>query len=574
MKCLRRLLREIPLPWPALTAAVLSGALTVGANVGMLATAAYLISLAALHPPLAAVTMAVTGVRFFTLVRAGARYLERYIAHDAAFRLVSGIRVWFYARVEPRVPGGLGGIGATGLWQRAVADVETLQFFFLRVLLPPGVAVVVGVAVGLALCRVGTPFAAVFAIGFGLAGVALPLGLRSLGRGAGAAVIRTRARLRALLADSLLGLRDLAASHQQEEQLEKVRAAEQAYAAAEGRAAHVNGLGEAGGQLLAQATVLAAVLTAIPLIRAGAMDGVWLAALALAIQGAFEAALPLAQNFHFGEESAAAAGRLLEVGDGAPAVEEGRGLTEVAGNFDLVAENLCFRYPAARQWGLKNLTFSVPAGSRVAIVGASGAGKSTLAALLVRFWEYRGSIRLAGRELKEYSPAAVREVIGLVPQHIHIFNASLADNIRVAAPQAGLADVRAAAVQAGLDGVIQALPHGMDTFLGVNGHALSGGERQRLAIARVLLQRPAIVILDEPAASLDPAGERAVMDAARQALGGSTLMVITHRLTGLEDMDEILVLDAGRLAERGRYTELLARQGLFHKMWQYQRDTI
>lgn len=574
MMSFRRLLQEITLPWPALTAAVISGAITVWANVGMLATAAYLISLAALHPPLVAVTLAVTGVRFFTLVRAGFRYLERYIAHDAAFRLVSRIRLWFYKRVEPRVPGGLCGIGTTGLWHRAVADVETLQFFFLRVLLPPGVAVLVGATVGLALCFAGISFAMVFMLGFIAAGVALPFLLRKLGRGTGAAILQARSELRAFLADSVLGLRDLWASNQQEEHLEKIRTAEQAYAMAQGRAAHVSGLGDAGGQLVMHGTVLVVVITAIPLIRAGALDGVWLAALALAVQGAFEAALPLAQTLHFGEESIAAAGRLLEVGEGKPAADEERGLKEVPQHFSLVAENLYFRYPSAERWGLENIAFSIPQGSRIAIVGESGAGKSTLAVLMLRFWDYQGSIRLANRELTDYSPATVRNIIGLVPQQIHIFNASLADNIRVADPRADMAKVREAAIQAGLESVINSLPQGLNTFLGVNGHGLSGGERQRLAIARVLLQQPEIVILDEPAASLDTATEQAVMSGVRKWLSGRTIIVITHRLSGLEDMDEILVLDAGRLVERGKYTELIARRGLFYKMWQYQQDII
>jgi len=316
------------------------------------------------------------------------------------------------------------------------------------------------------------------------------------------------------------------------------------------------------------------VITAIPLIRAGAMDGVWLAALALAVQGAFEAALPLAQAFHFGEESIAAAGRLLEVGEGKPAVDEERGLKEVPQHFSLVAENLYFRYPSAERWGLENIAFSIPQGSRIAIVGESGAGKSTLAALMLRFWDYQGSIRLANRELTDYSPATVRNIVGLVPQQIHIFNASLADNIRVVDPRADMAKVREAAIQAGLESVINSLPQGLNTFLGVNGHGLSGGERQRLAIARVLLQQPAIVILDEPAASLDTATEQAVMSGVRKWLSGRTIIVITHRLSGLEDMDEILMLDAGRLVERGKYTELTAQRGLFYKMWQYQQDII
>ncbi len=237
----------------------------------------------------------------------------------------------------------------------------------------------------------------------------------------------------------------------------------------------------------------------------------------------------------------------------------------------LRVRDLRFAYTPGAPPALDGLTFDVPAGASLAVVGPSGAGKSSLVNVLLRFWEYQaGDIWLFGRDLRAYSSEAARRQVGVVAQNTYLFNASVRDNLLLARPEAGQDEIEAAARAAGIHEFIQALPAGYDTWIGEQGLRLSGGERQRLAIARAVLKDAPLLLLDEATANLDPLTEVAVLHALRTLMQGRTTLLITHRLAGLESADDILVLDEGRVVERGRHAALLARGGLYRRMWEYQ----
>lgn len=224
---------------------------------------------------------------------------------------------------------------------------------------------------------------------------------------------------------------------------------------------------------------------------------------------------------------------------------------------------------------ISDISFNLPAGSRLAIVGPSGAGKSTLVNLLLRFWEYRrGQITLGGCELRTLNADELRQRIGLVDQNAYLFNASLRDNLRLALPGANQAQIERAIELAHLKPFIEKLPEGYDTWIGEQGTRMSGGERQRLAIARALLKDPPLLILDEATANLDAITERQILDSIRTAMRGRTVLMITHRLIEMDRMDEILVMDRGKIIERGRHAELLAADGLYTRMWQLQNQIL
>jgi ATP-binding cassette subfamily C protein CydC len=231
------------------------------------------------------------------------------------------------------------------------------------------------------------------------------------------------------------------------------------------------------------------------------------------------------------------------------------------------------RYAPGEPPALEYVTFTVPAGARVALVGPSGAGKSTVTNALLRFWDYEaGEIRLDGRELREIDPEEVRRQIGVVAQQTHLFNATVGDNLRLARARATEPEIETAARAARIHDFIVSLPQGYDAWISEQGLRLSGGERQRLAIARALLKDAPILVLDEPAANLDVVTEREVLTTVEAAMAGRTTLIITHRLVGLERADEILVLDRGRIVERGRHDELLARGGLYRRMWKRRQQ--
>ena len=223
---------------------------------------------------------------------------------------------------------------------------------------------------------------------------------------------------------------------------------------------------------------------------------------------------------------------------------------------------------------LQNVDFSIPAGHTLAVVGASGAGKSTLARLLFRFFDVdKGSITIDGQDIREVSQDSLRAAIGVVPQDTVLFNDTLYRNLAYGRPEATEAEVYHAAKQARLDDFIRSLPDGYDTKVGERGLKLSGGEKQRVAIARVLLKNPPLLILDEATSSLDSISEQAILSALNEVSRQRTTLVIAHRLSTVRDADTILVMDHGRIVEGGSHSELLAKNGYYARLWLQQQHS-
>ena len=222
---------------------------------------------------------------------------------------------------------------------------------------------------------------------------------------------------------------------------------------------------------------------------------------------------------------------------------------------------------------LRDVDFAIPAGHTVAVVGASGAGKSTLARLLFRFFDVdSGSIRIDGQDIRDVTQDSLRAAIGVVPQDTVLFNDTLYRNLAYGRPEATEEEVHRAARMAHLEGFIHSLPEGYDTKVGERGLKLSGGEKQRVAIARVILKNPPLLILDEATSSLDSLSEQAILGALREVSRQRTTLVIAHRLSTIRDADTILVMDAGRIVESGHHNELLARAGHYARLWRQQHQ--
>jgi len=235
-------------------------------------------------------------------------------------------------------------------------------------------------------------------------------------------------------------------------------------------------------------------------------------------------------------------------------------------------KNIDFSYSSDRQI-LHNISFEIPSGHKVAVVGPSGAGKSTLARLLFRFYDVNsGEILIDGQNISKVTQASLREHIGIVPQDTVLFNDTIKHNIQYASPQAAEGDVRNAAKLANIDKFIESLTHNYETMVGERGLKLSGGEKQRVAIARVILKNPRILIFDEATSSLDSHSEQIILKSLKEVAQQHSTLVIAHRLSTIVDANNIIVLEQGRIVDQGTHLQLLERGGLYADLWQAQKD--
>lgn len=575
MKPFVRLIAMLAPVWPVMLLAVCLGWLTIAANIGLMVTSAWLIAAAALHPSIAELSVAIVGVRFFGVARAVFRYLERYISHDATFRILSRLRVGFYQRLEPLAPANLQTWQSGELFSAIVGDVETLKDFYLRVLAPPLIAVLTLTGLLLVFQHYSLSLAAWVFAGFLLAGIVLPLAVRQVNKGGGSELVAARAALKAYLLDTVNGMTEIAAFDHQQRHLSTIRNLNDHLIRLQGRIAAVSSLSDSWGSLIMNGTLWGVLWLLIPLVRSGTVEGVYLAAMALAVQSSFEAVLPLPMAVHYCQESLAAARRLFRLVD-APAAVLPSGQEQFAEpeQAEVCVQGVSFEYDGLGKV-LNRISFSLRPGKRVALIGPSGAGKSTIIHLLLRFWEIEsGLITLNGRDYRTINPEAVRRLFSVVSQQTHIFNASIRENILLACPEAGERELMAAVRGAALDEFTAGLPEGLDTQVGNNGQALSGGQRQRIAIARALLKNTPVLLLDEPTVGLDPITAKQIMNTIDTLMRGRATLLITHDLTDVETMDEILVLDQGEVTERGTFAELLNSQGLFARLWHLQQTPL
>jgi ATP-binding cassette, subfamily C, bacterial CydCD len=560
------------------------GFATIGSGIGLMTTAAYIISSAALHPSIADLQVAIVGVRFFGLSRGVFRYLERLVSHDVTFRLIARWRVWFYQALEPLAPARLMRYQSGDLLSRVISDIGSLENFYVRAVAPPLVAILVSVVTGAFIGGLSTQLAGVLILFLAIAGIGLPILTYLLSHPTGDEILRARAELSSLMVNGIQGMPDLLTCGQGEGQISQVKQADQQLGRAQARMTRVTAMQTALGGWLANMAMLTVLVLAMQRVTQGQLNGVFLGVLALATLTSFEAMPPLTLSSQYLQSSLAAARRLYELVDAPTPVVDPADPLIVPQEYELEVENLSFQYPLSENedetaipspFKLEDISFSLPQGKHIAVVGPSGGGKTTLINLLLRFWDYeQGSIRLGGHELHQYRQDDIRKRIALVSQDTDLFSATLRDNLRIANPEASETDIIRAAQEAELHDFIRSLPDGYDTWVGEHGLRLSAGERQRVAIARALLKDAPLLILDEPTANLDPTTEIAVLDSIGKLAEGRSTVTIAHSLAGIQSMDEIFVMQEGRIIERGRHEELLTQRGEYWKLWELYRNIL
>jgi len=548
--------------------AVAAGAAATGCGVALLAVSGFLLARASQHPAIIAISFAVVAVRAFSVGRGVFRYLERLASHDVAFRVLAQVRVTIWRRLEALAPAGLATYRSGDLLARLICDVDATQDLFIRGLTPLLTAAAVGAGAVTVCLLILAPAAAVLAIGLLAAGVVVPLADAAVARKSARRDAPARGMLAATVTDLLDGVADLQAFGAQEAAIARVDAADAELTRLARRTAGANGLGTGLMSAVSGVTLWGVLLLGVAATGSGAISRVPLAVLTLTALASFEAVTDLPASVVQLDKARVAADRITAVIDVLdPVREPARPRVLPPGPYSIVLRDTTVRYEDNGVAALDRVSLELPPGRRVALVGANGAGKSTVAAVLMRFRELNGGAALLnGHDLASYAADDIRSVIGGCPQDAHLFDTTLRDNLRLARPGAADEELEAAAARARLLTWIRSLPQGWDTRVGTHGAAVSGGERQRLALARAFLASPALLILDEPTAHLDPDSRRALTADLLHATEGRAVLFITHEPDGLDGVDEIVVLDHGRVAERGSHHELRHAGGYYQRM--------
>ncbi|MFC3748162.1 thiol reductant ABC exporter subunit CydC [Paenibacillus sp. GCM10012306] len=550
--------------------AILGGFIAGIAGVFLFSTSGYLISQTVFMPPLYTLIVLTSLVKMLGLLRAGSRYGERLYSHRATFSMLSRLRTTFFAKLIPLTPGVLNKKRSGDLLAQIVGDVESLQFYFLRVAYPPVIVVMVFLATVLFTSVFSIWIAALFVLGMLVIAFVVPaivlIGQRKIiGR-----VREQRAALSTEFTEVLYGFRELKVYGQLKQREEQLGHLSADLAAEQRREAGHLLLGQSLHTFVTFLISWGVLALGAWLITAGQLAGVFLAMLVMASLTVFEEAAAMATLPAYKQDSEHAANRLTETVKAANEVPSpSGGLLSVHQGVSVKLSDVAFQYEGEWRPALKNISLELPPGSKTAIVGPSGSGKSTIIDLLLKLrTPTEGQIQINDVLLKDLNETSIWAAANVVLQHNHFFRGTIRDNLLLQG-------------EAYSDEVLTAilckaeLPNkSLTDVVYENGENLSDGEKQRLALARAMLRKGKLWVLDEPTSSLDYVTEQRVFGHIYEQAAEDTLLLICHRLIGLDKMDQIIVMDQGKIVESGSYSELMEQKGYFYEMKGIERQMV
>jgi thiol reductant ABC exporter CydC subunit len=494
--------------------------------------------------------LAIVAVRFFGIARPVLRYVGRLVSHDAALRVLADLRASVYERIVPLAPARLSTRRRGDLLAGLVSDVDAVEDLWLRLVEPAALAALVSACcVGFAAWLLPST-GAVLAIGLCCAGILAPMAATTCSHRVEARLAPARAALASAVVDLLRGAPDLIAAGAVPSELDRLDELDAELTRIARRSAWAAGLGSGVAALAAGASVLVTTVLGASAVRSGDLAGVSLVMVVLLPLAAFEPLAPLPAAAVLVARVRQAGARLVGLLESEPAVSDPASPLPLPddGPHTIALHRVRARWTDHGPFVLDGVDLVLPPGRRVAVTGASGSGKSTLAAVLLRFIDAaEGSVSIGGVDVRRLALDDVRRVVGLVADDAHIFASDLRENLRLARVDATDADLVEAIRRARLGDWYNALPEGLDTWLGEGGALVSGGERRRIALSRALLADQPVLVLDEPTEGLDASTARALMADVLDAAAGRTVLLLTHRPEGLDAVDLVLDLVDGRL---------------------------
>ncbi|EOW9549055.1 cysteine/glutathione ABC transporter ATP-binding protein/permease CydC [Vibrio fluvialis] len=554
--------------WFGLTLGMLLAFVTLCASIGLLTLSGWFLSAAAV----AGLTIAretfnymLPGafVRGFAMGRTAGRWGERVVSHNATFKLLTDLRIFFFEKLAPMIPGRVSNLRDADLLNRLVADIDAMDHVYLRLISPVTVGVLGIAALTTLLCWFD------MALGLTLGSVLLvlllvwPVMFYKLGKRNGAELTQHKAEMRVATLDWLQGYSELTIFGAESRYRDAIYAAQEKLLANQKVNTSFTGLASALLLLANGWTLVLMLWLAADGVNGQAPDPM-IALVVFATMASVELLMPIAGAFQHLGQTLTSARRLNEIILSEPDVKFPSEETRHSGQFDISFENLTFNYSGGEP-ALKDVSLTIPAGNKVAIVGQTGSGKSTLIQLLCRYWDaQQGDISIAGTRLQEWKESDLRAAISVVSQRVDILNGSLRDNLIMAKPTANDNELSAMLERVGLSKLLEA--PGLDAWLGDGGRQLSGGEKRRIGIARALLHNGPILLLDEPTEGLDKQTEQQIMALFQSHFENKTVIFITHRLVELETMDAVCLIEQGEIVEHGSHQALLAQQGRYFQL--------
>ncbi|HAU5594343.1 TPA: cysteine/glutathione ABC transporter ATP-binding protein/permease CydC [Citrobacter amalonaticus] len=507
------------------------------------------------------------GVRGAAITRTAGRYFERLVSHDATFRVLQHLRIHTFSKLLPLSPAGLARYRQGELLNRIVADVDTLDHLYLRVISPLVGAFVVIMIVTIGLSVLDVTLACTLGGVMLLTLFIMPPVFYRAGKTTGQNLTHLRGQYRQQLTSWLQGQAELTIFGASDRYRAQMEATELQWHEAQRRQSELTALSQALMLLIGAIAILLMLWMAAGGVGDNAQPGALIALFVFCALAAFEALAPVTGAFQHLGQVIASAMRITELTEQKPEVTFPTDVSDVPDQVTLTLRDVSFSYPEQAQKALDSLSLQVNPGEHIAILGRTGCGKSTLLQLLTRAWDpQQGEILLNGCSIATLNEATLRKTISVVPQRVHLFSATLRDNLLLAAPDASDDQLTDTLRRVGLEKLLD--DAGLNSWLGEGGRQLSGGELRRLAIARALLHDAPLMLLDEPTEGLDATTESQMLELLAEVMRDKTLLMVTHRLRGLARFDQIIVMDNGQIIEQGNHADLLAQQGRYYQFKQ------
>ncbi|WP_019421271.1 thiol reductant ABC exporter subunit CydC [Paenibacillus sp. OSY-SE] len=555
------------------------GMLTALCAGSLMFTSGYLISKSALRPEnILMVYVPIVLVRTFGIGRAAVHYIERLVGHDAVLRILSSMRVRLYRMLEPQALFIRSRFRTGDILGMLADDIEYLQNVYLRTVFPSIIAVVMYVVCIAALGWFDVPFALLMALYLLIIVFVLPWISLLVTRTKQKQVKQERNRLYQKLTDAVLGMSDWVISGRSPQFVASYETDEAAVARVDGTLRGWARWRTFIGQCVVGLAVVSMAYWAGQQAADGHISVTLIAAFTLVVFPLMDAFLPVSEaveKIPQYQDSLERLGKIqdsssLTAGSAEQAVPA-EVLRTAETNAHITMDEVRYRYDAADAWTIDGISMDIPQGKKIALIGRSGAGKSTLLKLIQgAVVPGQGSVAINSVPASAYGEAIPR-VISVLNQSPHLFDTTVANNIRLGQRDASDEDIRRVAKQVRLDALIDSLPAGYDTPMLETGQRFSGGERQRIALARILLQDTPVVILDEPTVGLDPRTERELLATMFETIQGKSLVWITHHLVGVEQMDEVIFIENGKIEMRGSHADLMERVPRYRKLYHLDR---